>query len=227
MSEIINPLIGDILPTKEEVLKFQGIKNIDDVSDILIDSLESAMTFLKEESKPIAIIKECSKSDFADIYLGEGNNAIDGILPNIIKKAEKLYLFAATIGENITSEINKHFNKKEFPIGSFIDSGASLTTDNIAEILERQVDNQLTTLAYSPGYCGWHVSGQKKLFQFLQPNKIGITLNNSFLMTPLKSVSGVFVSGPSDIHIFENNFSFCEECATHSCKSRMKSITKA
>jgi hypothetical protein len=231
MPEIINPLLSDILPSKEDVLKFQNVRNINDVPNILIENLESSLELLKNKSNPIAIIEECSKSDFTDIYLGEGQNSIDSPLPHIIKKAEKLHLFAVTIGGNITEEINKHFVKNEFPIGSFIDSGASLTADNIVGILESQVQeaftDRLRTLAYSPGYCGWHVSGQKKLFQFLKPDKIGITLNNSCLMTPLKSVSGVLVSGPSDIHIFENNYSFCEECTTYSCKIRMKSITKA
>lgn len=147
--------------------------------------------------------------------------------PILSKKAEKIRLFAVTIGENVSEEINKYFDQNEFPIGSFIDSGASLTADNIVGVLENRITNQSTTLAYSPGYCGWHVSGQKKLFKFLKPDKIGITLNNSCLMTPLKSVSGVLVSGPSDIHIFDNNYSFCEECTTYSCKIRMKSITKA
>ena len=225
MSEIINPLIDEILPSKEDILNFQGIKKIDNVSDILIESLELSMSLLKEKSKPIAIIRECSKSDFTNIYLGEGNNAADSPLPRIIKKAEKLHLFAVTIGEKVNEEINKHFDQNEFPIGSFIDSGASLTADNIVGILESQVGYQSTTLAYSPGYCGWHVSGQKKLFQFLKPDKIGITLNGSCLMTPLKSVSGVLVSGPGDIHIFDDNYPFCEECTTYSCKIRMKSIT--
>ncbi len=227
MAEIINLLIDDVLPSKEDVQKFQGVKNINDTPSILIDSLELSMTLLKEKSKPIAIIEECSKADFKDIYLGEGQNAAESPLSHIIKKAEKLHLFAVTIGGEITKEINKHFDQNEFPIGSFIDSGASLTADNIVAVLESRVANQSTTLAYSPGYCGWHVSGQKKLFQFLRPDKIGITLNDSCLMTPLKSVSGVLVSGPSDIHIFDNNYSFCEECTTYSCIIRMKSITKA
>ncbi len=231
MPEIINPVIDEVLPSKEDVLKFQDVKNIDDIPSILIDSLDSAMTVLKEESKPIAIIKECSKSNFTNIYLGAGNNATDSPLPHIIEQAEKLHLFALTIGEKVSEEISKHFDQNEFPIGSFIDSGASLTADNIAGVLESRIQrafpNYASTLAYSPGYCGWHVSGQKKLFQFLKPDKIGITLNDSCLMTPLKSVSGVLVSGPSAIHIFNSNYSFCEECTTYSCKIRMHSITKA
>ena len=230
MPEIINPLIGDVLPSKEDVLKFQGVKNSDDVSGILIENLELSLTLLKEKSEPIAILEECSKADFTDIYLGEGQNAADSPLPCIIDKSEKLYLFAVTIGGEITTEINKYFDQNEFPIGSFIDSGASLTADNIVGVLESRLQgafpNRSSTLAYSPGYCGWHVSGQKKLFQFLKPDKIGITLNDSCLMTPLKSVSGVLVSGPSTIHIFDNNYPFCEECTTYSCKIRMKSIIK-
>ena len=161
MTEIIYPLINNIIPSKEDVLKSQGVNNLYDVSEVLSDSLELSMTLLKEKSNPAAIIKECSKSDFMDIYLGEGNNAVDNPLIRIIKKAEKLHLFAATIGENISEEINKPFDQNEFPIGAFIDSGASLTADNIATILEKRVFESLaqraiSTLAYSPGYCGWH-----------------------------------------------------------------------
>ena len=229
MPEIINPPISDIIPSKEDVLKFQGVRNLDSIPSILIDSLDLSMTLLKEKSNPFAIFEECSKSDFADIYWGEGENSAESPLPNIVKKAEKLHLFAVTIGKNITEEINKHFDQNEYPVGSFIDSGASLTTDSIVGLLENQVQssfsNHASTLAYSPGYCGWHVSGQKKLFQYLKPNKIGISLNDSCLMTPLKSVSGVLVTGPKNIHIFENNYSFCKECSTYSCKLRMKLLT--
>ena len=231
MTEIINLSISDVLPSKEDVLNSQGIQNIAEVPGILIENLELSMMLLEEKSLPIAIIKECTKSDFMDIYYGEGNNATDSPLPHIINKVKKLHLFAVTIGENVSKEINKYFDQNEFPIGSFIDSGASLTADNIVGVLENKVQgiflNRSSTLAYSPGYCGWHVSGQKMLFQSLKPDKIGITLNDSCLMTPLKSISGVLVSGPSDMHIFDNNYSFCEECTTYSCKIRMKSITKA
>jgi hypothetical protein len=84
---------------------------------------------------------------------------------------------------------------------------------------EHQED--LLTLAYSPGYCGWHISGQKKLFEYLHPEKIQITLNNSFLMNPLKSVSGVLITGKREIHKFKNSFSFCYLCKTKSCLERM------
>ncbi|MHC4266624.1 MAG: vitamin B12 dependent-methionine synthase activation domain-containing protein, partial [Planctomycetota bacterium] len=79
-------------------------------------------------------------------------------------------------------------------------------------------------LSYSPGYCGWDISGQKKLFEYLHPGKIGISLNNTYLMTPLKSVSGVLVAGKNEIHQFRPNYPFCKSCKTHSCLLRMKAL---
>ena len=76
-------------------------------------------------------------------------------------------------------------------------------------------------LPYSPGYCGWHVSGQGRLFGALCPEEIGIRLNASFLMQPLKSVSGVLVAGAPEIHDFDDDFDFCAECTTRECRVRI------
>jgi len=79
-------------------------------------------------------------------------------------------------------------------------------------------------LGYSPGYCGWHISGQRRLFERLGPGEIGISLNDSCLMRPLKSVSGVLVAGAAPIHRFRPEFTCCAECATRLCVPRMRSV---
>ncbi|MCK5274191.1 MAG: hypothetical protein KAR37_06065, partial [Alphaproteobacteria bacterium] len=78
-----------------------------------------------------------------------------------------------------------------------------------------------------PGYCGWHVTGQRRLFDRLGADRIGVTLNSSCLMQPLKSVSGVLVIGPPSIHEFDNDFDFCALCSTYQCRSRIGSLTEA
>jgi hypothetical protein len=79
-------------------------------------------------------------------------------------------------------------------------------------------------MRYSPGYCGWHISGQKMLFQFLRPEEIGISLLESFLMKPLKSVTGVLIAGKKTVHVFKPEFPFCSECKDHSCQQRIKAL---
>jgi hypothetical protein len=75
-------------------------------------------------------------------------------------------------------------------------------------------------LRYSPGYCGWDITGQRQLFQALRPEEIGITLRESCLMEPLKSISGVLVAARPEDHRFDNTYPFCSACTTKTCRSR-------
>ena len=71
-----------------------------------------------------------------------------------------------------------------------------------------------------------------KLSKFLSfvlrhnPDEIGITLRDSFLMEPLKSISGVVVAGPAEIHVFDDDYPFCEDCDTRGCRRRIRAILK-
>jgi len=115
-----------------------------------------------------------------------------------------------------------------------LDSVASMAADKSVEICETLLYNNLSkrkltkngsiVLGYSPGYCGWDLSGQKKLFEHLNPEEIGITLNDSYLMSPLKSVSGVLVHGDKEIHVFESSFTFCSYCKNKTCHDRIENI---
>jgi hypothetical protein len=79
-------------------------------------------------------------------------------------------------------------------------------------------------MRFSPGYCGWDLTAQRGLFEALQPAEIGITLSESCLMRPLKSISGVFIAGEKGIFVFDDVFSFCGECATHECRDRITAL---
>ena len=146
-----------------------------------------------------------------------------------------LALFALTVGSEIVDTINDLFNKEGLCTqAAMLDSVASMAADKSVEILEAYLYNNLSeknltkngsiVLGYSPGYCGWDLSGQKKLFQHLNPAEIGITLNDSYLMSPLKSVSGVLVHGDKEIHVFESSFTFCSYCKNQTCHDRIEKI---
>jgi hypothetical protein len=75
---------------------------------------------------------------------------------------------------------------------------------------------------YCPGHCGWHISGQEKLFKALRPEEIGIEINTTWAMQPFKSISGILVVGDKKIHRFKPAFSFCKECKEHKCVERLK-----
>lgn len=79
-------------------------------------------------------------------------------------------------------------------IGSEI---AERTADKMQETLisEMGEEGYQITNRYSPGYCGWDVSEQFKLFSFLCQDTCGVRLKESGLMYPLKSVSGIIGIG--------------------------------
>jgi hypothetical protein len=43
-------------------------------------------------------------------------------------------------------------------------------------------------------------------------------------MTPLKSISGVLITGKKEIHVIEDDYPFCSQCKTHSCQQRIKAL---
>jgi len=183
------------------------------------------------------MIHEISINEFANIYEGEGNNEGDAPLKSIFPAANNLALFAVTMGSRISEKIESLFKSNDFALASMLDTVASLAADSSTELLEAYFLNKLSNkyptnndsivLSYSPGYCGWNISGQKKLFNYLHPERIGIKLNKTFLMTPLKSVTGVLVHGEKNIHLFESSFNFCDTCKNKTCYDRMSKILQS
>lgn len=75
-----------------------------------------------------------------------------------------------------------------------------------------------TTQSFSPGHCNWHVDGQHQLFALMPEAPCGITLNESSLMHPVKSVSGIIGIG-SDVE--ESQYG-CRICGLTTCFKRKK-----
>jgi len=230
MKQIIQISIDQIKPDPTGVFQSQGIPPGTPPPKRVKDLYDSAEELFFKLAAPIGIIADISIEDFAKIYPGNGNNEPDTPLEHIFPRANHLALFAFTLGKEISREIQQQLKDKNLAKGYMLDSVASYCTDKASAAAQDIFHDQLTSkqqihganhiLLYSPGYCGWHVSGQKKLFTYLEPGKIGIHLNESFLMIPLKSISGVFVSGNPKIHQFINNYPFCTLCQTRNCRDR-------
>jgi cobalamin-dependent methionine synthase I len=179
-------------------------------------------------------VTELSLREFQEVFAGEGQNALPAPLPAIVAEAEGLALFAATVGEPVSQKIPELFKENDPATACMLDGIASERTEMAADLLAKEFGDTLlrrgipesntAVLPYSPGYCGWHITGQRKLFAFLEPGQIGISLGESCLMAPIKSVSGVLVAGNPNIHDFDNDFDFCLDCQGWECRSRIASL---
>jgi len=221
-------------PDRRTVLSAQGIPDDATVPDRVAALVEEAFEIYSRLVEPAGIQAEISTEEFAAIYRGEGGNAPRTPLAGIFPDARRLALFAVTIGQPVCLEISRLFSDRDPALGYALDTIASAGADSLAEVMARRFETDLApsseiahrvrVLPYSPGYCGWHVSGQGKLFAALRPERVGISLNASYLMQPLKSVSGVLVAADPEVHEFDIDFPFCADCADQACRQRIQSV---
>jgi len=234
MTEILEFNAAEIVPQRAPVLAHQGIAAGRSVSAAVEATWGEARDLFPHVAEPVAMFTEIAGAEFARVYEGEGQNEPHTPVGDIAPRAERLALFAATLGPRISREITERFESNDLAVGCMLDSVASIAADSLAARLERryrdglesagEVGAEARALCYSPGYCGWHISGQGRLFEYLDPGEIGITLRESFLMDPLKSVSGVVLVGPREIHEFDMDYAFCTECRTRSCRARINAL---
>jgi hypothetical protein len=113
-----------------------------------------------------------------------------------IAQAEAMAVFVCTAGSGI-EETSRRLMSSGDPFTAFIaDTLGSLVVENAMDRVQAQLALAVAPRGlhiserYSPGYCGWRVDEQKKLFSLLPPEFCGVRLTDSALMQPIKSVSG-------------------------------------
>jgi hypothetical protein len=218
------------MPSRHQVMSLQGIPMGAELPQRVTILLEQAYTLYAQLTEPIGVREQITAEQFAEVYEGEGRNADPAPLAEIFPLADRLDLFAVTVGATVCAEIKRLFTVNDPALGYMLDSVASAATDllsmSMARDLQAEVGTDLTPiLPYSPGYCGWNISGQAKLFAALKPEEIGISLNSSYLMQPLKSVSGVLVAAGCEVHeLNSGTYAFCAECRNQSCHERIDSV---
>ncbi len=232
MNEIVRFAADEMTPDGASVLAHQGIPAGARVSAKIEALRNGATALLMDVAVPVGIVAEISKEAFADVYRGVGLNEPATPVGDIYGRADRLALFVVTLGKAIGREIEERFRSNDLAMGSMLDSAASVAADVLAGAAEARFRASLpdarpgaartVVMRYSPGYCGWHLSGQRALFDCLRPQRVGVVLRDSFLMDPLKSVSGVMIAGPADTHSFEAAYPFCSECVSRGCRERLR-----
>ena len=127
--------------------------------------------------------------------------SIGKIIERQLKGAEAYALFICTAGQEYEDYMRRLKEEGDMvrvfiadALGSVI---AEKTADRMEEMLQESIDKLgwRHTNRFSPGYCGWHVSQQQLLFPMFRGETCGVSLTESSLMVPIKSVSGIIGLG--------------------------------
>ena len=118
-----------------------------------------------------------------------------------LKKSDSVALFLCTAGQEIGIRSRKAMQERDLLRGYIYDVVGSEIVEAAADLMQADLEKSMLdsgmkiTNRYSPGYCGWDVAEQHKLFQLIPDNYCGIKLTPSALMDPVKSISGIIGIG--------------------------------
>ena len=130
---------------------------------------------------------------------------VGGTIASLLKGSERFALFAATAG--------MAFQEYQDSLKAEGDILKCFIADISGELRGERHTNRL-----SPGYCGWHLTGQKTLFRLMGGAPCGISLSDVCLMTPIKSISGIIGIGPE---VDEKKYG-CQYCELETCYKRKR-----
>ena len=198
---------------QEDIFFEMGYKNIHP-EPYLTDTLHELWPLLNSK-----VVAECAFLIDEGAFL-DNSVTIKGIelntgatITSLLKNSVRFAIFAATAGNSFEEMINSV--KKEDDIlkiylmdmvGTCI---AEKAGERMEEYLEKEIGDMMHTNRFSPGYCGWHLMEQRKIFGLLGGNPCGISLSEVCLMTPIKSISGIIGIG-ENVSTKQYACSFCE-----------------
>jgi hypothetical protein len=184
-------------------------------------SFKSLAGKLLEKAKEVAQPKALYTVSYIE-NKNEESVQIDGVLfrSKILRKnlesAERVFPYIVTAGRELDAV---ELHKDDYMSVFSFDAIKELILESAYHYLERYIINRYSpgTMAHmNPGSLSdWPVSQQPALFSLFGDVEtlIGVKLTPSFLMNPIKSVSGIYF--PTEI-----DFKSCMLCTRHPCSKR-------
>lgn len=147
---------------------------------------------------------------------------VGNVIATILNGSTSFAVFVATAGWDFDAILKGTVKKNDFfdefllnAIGTCI---VEKSGDYLEDVLQESIGELKHSRRFSPGYCGWPLLEQKKIFQFLGGNPCEIILSDYCLMSPIKSISGIIGIGKN----IKSNLYGCAICNMDSCYKRKK-----
>ena len=213
----------------ESILGYKEGEDREIVSALIEEIISESQDFcdIKAEYKIYNVI-EFINSD-KSIEINKINFQVNKIVFGELNKSDSIAVILCTAGEEIGLRSRKLMREGDLLKGYIYDIVGSVIVEAAADLLQAEIEKigissgKKVTNIYSPGYCGWYVAEQHKLFQLVPDNFCEISLTDSALMDPVKSMSGIIGIGES----VKYNPYTCSLCDMKDCTYRRVKEKKA
>ena len=128
---------------------------------------------------------------------------VGGDIRRHLKGCRQAVLFCATLGAAV-DRLLRVAQVRDMARAVVLDSMASVAIEQVCrradESIAAQLPGRFLTFRYSPGYGDYPIELQKTFLRLLDaPRKIGLTVSDSCLLVPAKSVTAI--AGISDVPV--------------------------
>ncbi len=132
------------------------------------------------------------------VIIDGGRLELEGIsIARHLEGATRGTLLAVTIGEGIPARVRALSEADEITRASVLDAFGSEAVEALANAVTAQVASEAKrvdcslTPRFSPGYGDLSLDHQKGLLEYVEADKIGISLSETMVMVPEKSITAV------------------------------------
>ena len=205
MPTILNVEKSILIPNHQETARYLGYSKLSAPDSQIASLIEQAATQMHKIINPKAVFQdfqleitfspENQNQENPIIKLKDTNFQLQSKdLYNNLKNCHKVYLLACTLGPQVDSLIRKTQFTDQVMASVFQSTGAmyieevvDFANNQIAQIEKNQ--NNFTRPRFSPGFGDVSLENQKHFFNLLPCSKIGLSLMDTLIMAPEKSVT--------------------------------------
>ena len=180
-----------VLPpiNKREALRYAGVRSLDECSSELLSRLDEAIEIINGRLSP----RVC----YCELDISECDFGCSLDIKKNLRNSHSVIFFAATLGVELDRLISKYSvisPATALLIGALGNERIEALCDCFnGEMRELKLLNgESLRPRFSAGYGDLPLEYQKNIFALLDPpSHIGLTLNESYLMSPTKSVTAL------------------------------------
>ena len=174
---------------KKEVLRYLGIKSSNAEIEKMIEQIAPSVY----DSVSFKAIYTCVDINVTEECVDMGFTCVNSkALAKNLKDCKSMYVFAATLGIDNDRAIDREF-KLDKSKASIFDCISTALIESFCDYVNNVLaEGKKLCPRFSPGYGDFSITHQKDVICMLDANKkIGIVLNDSYMMKPYKSVTAV------------------------------------
>lgn len=184
----------NVEPNFKETARYLGYRKQEEIPLDIEKKINECTTILQDLIVPESVYAEFPlEINGEEIFFADVNFSSKYLSGNL-KNCEKVILFAATIGPKVDTQIRKAQVTESVSAAIFQAAGA-MFIESFVNMLNKKISAEYkekgfrTHPRYSPGYGDVSLNLQKDFFRLLPAKKIGLTLMESLIMAPEKSVT--------------------------------------